>query len=54
MSEKRFKHLMLRLDQIEANLLTRSDVCQSVLTAQGFMLAIIVGVVVLSSMIGFG
>ncbi|MDE9450429.1 hypothetical protein J3R80_08110, partial [Aliiroseovarius sp. Z3] len=54
MSEERFKQLMSRLDHIESNMLTKSDVCQSVLTAQGFMLAIVVGVVVLNSMIGFG
>ncbi|SFT80553.1 hypothetical protein [Sedimentitalea nanhaiensis] len=54
MSEERFKHLMLRLDQIERNMLKKSDVCQSVLTAQVFMLTIVVGVVVLNSMIGFG
>lgn len=54
MSEERFDHLMLRLDRIERNMLKKSDVCQSVLTAHGFMLTIVFGVIVLRSMIGFG
>ena len=44
-----------RLDHIESNMVKKSDVFQSVLTVQGFMFAIVVGVVVvLNSLVGFG
>jgi tetrahydromethanopterin S-methyltransferase subunit G len=55
MSEDQFKQLMNRLDHIEGSMVKKSDVFQSVLTVQGFMFAIVVGVVVvLNTLIGFG
>ncbi|WP_298571926.1 hypothetical protein [uncultured Aliiroseovarius sp.] len=55
MSKDQFEQLMSRLEHIESNMVRKSDVYQSVLTVQGFMFAIVVGVVVvLNSLIGFG
>ena len=55
MSNEQFQQLMTRLDHIEGNMVKKSDVFQSVLTVQGFMFAIVVGVVVvLNTLIGFG
>jgi len=55
MSETQFDILMRRLDNIEDNMVRKSDVFQSVLTVQGFTFAIIVGTaVVLNAAVGIG
>ena len=61
MTQDQFQQVMNRLDSLDArlknvedNMVRKSDVFQSVLTVQGFTIAIIVGaVVVLNALVGF-
>lgn len=46
MNQQQFDAIIKRLEQIEENMVRKSDVFQSVLTVQGFTFAIIVGVIV--------
>lgn len=44
-----------RLENVEGNMVRKSDVFQSVLTVQGFTFAIVIGVIVaLNAIVGFG
>jgi hypothetical protein len=53
--DRKFDRIDQRFEYLEENMVKKSDVFQSVLIAQGFMFAIVVGVVViLNTVIGFG
>lgn len=53
--DRKFDKIDQRFEYLEENLVKKSDVFQSVLIAQGFMFAIVVGaVVILNSFVGFG